>query len=240
MKTIYFLIFACCFSIGYSQKNNSGVYNQQDLSNYNDSERVILSHDNSIKGESYLYGAWNKGMLVMQDTLFFAQNFLRYDAYNDRILVNDNDYDEEAFEVSDYNLTGFSIVESKTNSKHDFVKLATTDFVDHTVTGFFEVVTNPNGTNYLLKKTVKYIYDPNKSKGVAIQNNLQSEFKERTKYYLKNDAGLYVEVRLKKKDILAILNNNPSKLESYIEANDIHFNKDEEVAALADYYYSLQ
>ena len=240
MKYLFFLIFSSFICVVYGQDNSSVVYSQQDLSNFNDSQNVIVYHNSTIKGHEYLYGAWNRGMLVKQDSLFFAQNALRYDAYNDRILVKHGDVEDQAFEINDFNLTGFSIVEADTNVKHYFVNLEESDFVNHHPSGFYEVVFNLENNNYLLKKTVKYIYDPNLSKGVASQNNLQSEFKERISYYLKNNEGLYVKVKLKKKDILNVLNLHTSAMSTYIKAHSIHFNSDEEVAKLANYYYSLK
>lgn len=240
MRTFTFLILACTFSVGFSQKGNSIAYNQSDLANFNDTSNVILYHDDNINGEEYLYGPWNKGMLVMHDSLFFAQNYLRYDAYNDRILIkmNTND-DNKAFQINDSNLTGFSIVDANTNMKHDFVKLNKDYFDVHDPDGFYEVVFNIENKNYLLKKTKKYIYDPNKSKGVAAMNNLPSEFKEKVTYFIKNDKGIYVPVRLKKKDILKILKKHPAELEAYINEHHTHFNQETEVVNLVNYYYSL-
>lgn len=215
------------------------LFAQDVNTNFDGQERVILTHNSAIDGKEYLYGSWNKGFLVMNDSLFFAQNYLRYDAYNDRILVKSAGSENEAFQVNDPNLTGFSLIDEKTNKKHDFVKLQDKHFENHVTNGFFEVVFNVEKSNYLLKKTVVTIYDPNKSKGTLNYSNVQQEFKQKEYYYLKTPEGGYLKVNLKKKDILNVLNAHNQKMNTFIKENKISFSKEEQVAQLVNYYYSL-
>jgi len=237
MKYLMCLVVFVVGTISYGQRADS--YGQNTASSFSGNQRVDLSHDSNIKGNYFLYESWNNGILIMSDSLFFSENHLRYDAYKDRVLIKQGENLKEAFEINDADLTGFSLLDQKHNLKHDFVKLKSNHFLDKSSSGYFEIVSNTYKTNYVLKKTQKYIYDPNKSKGVAAQNNVQSEFKEKTSYYLKNDTGLYVKVRLKKKDILSLLTKHQSKVQSYIQANTIHFNDEQEVAELVNYYYGL-
>lgn len=235
-KLLYVLVFVLG-TIIYGQTPNS--YGQNPTSSFSGSQRVDLNHESNIKGNYYLFDSWNNGVLVMNDTLFFSQSNMRYDGYKDRILIRKGENLKEAFEINDIDLTGFSIFEEKNNLKHDFVKLKTMHFQDNVSSGYFEIISNNYKTNYVLKKTIKYIYDPNKSKGVAAQNNVQSEFKQKTSYFIKNDEGLYVKVRLKKKDVLNILTNNQAKVKSYLDTHTIHFNNEIEVTELVNYYYML-
>lgn len=235
-KLLYVLVFVLG-TIIYGQTPNS--YGQNPTSSFSGSQRVDLNHESNIKGNYYLFDSWNNGVLVMNDTLFFSQSNMRYDGYKDRILIRKGENLKEAFEINDIDLTGFSIFEEKNNLKHDFVKLKTMHFQDNVSSGYFEIISNNYKTNYVLKKTIKYIYDPNKSKGVAAQNNVQSEFKQKTSYFIKNGKNLYVKVRLKKKDILNVLTKNQEKIQSYIKSSAIHFNNEQEVAELVNYYYSL-
>ena len=91
----------------------------------------------------------------------------------------------------------------------------------------------------MIKNTKKVIYDPNKSKGTAAINNYPLEYKDETTYYLKGEDGLYIEVGLKKKAIMRVLNKQATKIQSYIKAKKINFSNELLVADLANYYYSL-
>jgi hypothetical protein len=217
----------------------SNVFSQDPISPFTNSDKVVMNHNYEIKGHEYLYEPWNRGLLVMNDTLFFMQNYLRYDAYNDRVLVKKHNNDSNVFEINDIDLTGFSITDASNINKHNYVKLQPSNFLDGKSSGFFEVVMNIYRTNYFLMKTTKIIYDPNKSKGTQAQNNLQSEFREKKYYFVKNEAGLYVKVRLKKKDIMALLTNHSSQVNAYIYSRKVNFNRPKQVAQLVNYYYTL-
>jgi len=65
------------------------------------------------------------------------------------------------------------------------------------------------------------------------------EYKDETTYYLKGEDGLYVEIGLKKKEVMHVLNKHATKIQSYIKAKKINFSNELQVAHLANYYYSL-
>lgn len=200
---------------------------------------LIIRRSSEIKGNDYIYNEWNLGMLVLNDSIFSKQEHLKYDVYNDRVCIKYSDNLDEIIEITDRSLTGFSILEGDSRLKHDFVKLNSSNFTGEANTGFYEIVFNIQNTNYFIKKNAKIVFDPNRSKGSQTENNFPLEYQDKTTYYLKNDKGLYKEVRLKEKDIMPILKHNTKALSSYIEAYDIRFNKEEDVMKLVNYYYSL-
>ena len=209
-KTIYFLLGLFIFK-GFSQNplQNSPIYG---------GEQVIIEANNNIKGNDFIFDEWNKGILVLNDSIFSKHEYIRYDAYNDRVLVN---YTNKVIEIDDNSLTSFSIFENKSNVKHDFVKLRRLNFKNEMPSGFYEVVFNVENTNYFIKKNIKFIYDPNRSKGSQTINNYPLEYKDKKVYYIKNNEGLYVKVRLKKNDIMGILTKNESLLNNYIKLKKV-------------------
>lgn len=231
----YFLLFVCSFFYvnAFSQNSPDNLYREYKA-------WIDIKNTEGIQGTKFMYGDWNQGMLVLSDSLFFMQNNLAYDAYSTKILIKKDENSETVFEVNDINLTGFSIIENQNKIKHDFVRLQSKYFKDVHVSGYFEVVKNSFQTNYLIKNTQKVIYDPNKSKGTAALNNFPLEYKDEITYYLKGEDGLYVEVNLKKKEIMNLLGKHSEKIAAYIKSKKISFTNELQVAELVNYYYSLE
>jgi hypothetical protein len=200
---------------------------------------IDIKDTKGVQGTKFLYGTWNKGMLVLNDSLFFMQNNLAYDAYDAKIFIKQENTAETVFEVNDVSLTGFSIFD-ETNQKHDFVKLNHTNFKTTTaIEAYYEILNNSYKTNYFIKSTVIVLFDPNKSKGTAAINNYPLEFKEAVNYYIKETNNLYVEVKLRKKEILKLLTKHTDKIDQFIKTKNISFNNELQVAELVNYYYSL-
>lgn len=204
-----------------------------------DRGRVIIVQSNEIKGKDYIYDEWNKGMLVLNDSVFSVQDYLKYDALKDRVFIKNMSNVSEVIEISDKSLTGFSILEKDRNIKHDFVKLQKKYFTGDTEKGFFEVVFNLQNTNYFIKRTTKILFDPNRSEGSQTINNYPLEYQDKVTYYIKNKDGLYEKVKLNKKEINSVINQHSNEIDSFVKMNKINYNKESDVMKLVNYYYSL-
>lgn len=213
-------------------------YSQSPYSPINGSQKVIIENYTTVKGSEFIYNKWNKGVIVLYDSIFSVQEAIGYDAYKQRLLLKLKG-ENEAIEIDDNLVTGFAFFDSNSGLKHDFVKLNSNNFEYVTQQGFFEIVYNLENKNYLIKKNEKILFDPNKSKGVEAINNLPLEFQDKTTYFIKNDKGSYVEVRLRKKDIKAVLKKHPNLLNTYITNRKVSFSKESDVVNLINYYYSL-
>lgn len=204
-----------------------------------DRGNIIIKQNSDIKGKDYLYEEWNKGMLVLNDSIFSRQDYLKYDALKDRVLIKNMSNIEEVIEINDKSLTGFSILEKDGNIKHDFVKLQRKYFTGNAENGFYEVVFNLQNTNYFIKRTTKILYDPNRSEGSQTINNYPLEYRDKQTYYIKNKDGMYEAIRLNKKEINTILNQHPNEISAYVKRNKVNYNKESDVMKLVNYYYSL-
>ena len=232
MKSIKFLFFVLMCSISAAQ-NPLSLFQEG-------GGRIILEQKNEYKGNLYVYDEWNKGMLVLNDSIFSVQDYLKYDAYNDRVLIKNMKNLDEIIEIYDNSLTGFSILDPVNNMKHDFVKLNAAKFEDKVEGKYFEIVFNIEKTNYFLKRTSKILYDPSKSKGTQPINAIPLEYRDIVTYYLKNEKELYVEVKLNKKDIMAVLNKHTNVIANYIKKNKVSFKKESNILKLVNFYYSLK
>ena len=201
--------------------------------------RIIIPTNSDIKGDDFLYDEWNNGILVLFDSVFSEQKYLKYDAYLDRILIKNMNNLDEIIEITDNSITGFALIEKKNNVKHNFVRLKKEHFTDESVEGFYEVVFNFERTNYFLKKNTIAVFDPNRSEGSQTINNLPSEYKNKITYYIKNDGDLYVKTRLSKKKIKEILSDHTKLVDTFIKSNKISFSDEGDVMKLINYYYSL-
>jgi hypothetical protein len=235
MKKILYLSLVLSFTQLFSQIDNQN-FNTDYLSKV-DRGSITITKNPNIKGHSYLYNDWNTGFLVLNDSIFSRQNNIRYDAYKGILYVK---IKGEIIEILDKKVTGFSILDRYKNQKHDFVRLLSSNFKDGDTDGFYQVVTNLQNTNYLIKKNQKIIYDPNRSKGSQTVNNYAQEFRDKITYYIKSDDGLYVKVRLNKKDIKSVLNKHPKLVNSYIKNHKIKFSKEKDIIHLLNYYYSIK
>ncbi|MGK0253968.1 MAG: hypothetical protein ACI9OE_001453 [Mariniflexile sp.] len=230
MKSIVSIVLVLFFTNAFSQNLGFG----------GDGIRgMIITPNNDIKGDDYIYKEWNKGLLVLNDSVFSKQDYLKYDAYKDRVLIKYAVKMDEIIEINDGGLTGFSIIENDGYLKHDFIKLKASSFFDRSQNGFYEIVFNVEKTNYFIKKNTKLVFDPNRSKGSQTANNFPLEFQDKTTYFLKDAKGLYNEVRLKEKDIMPVLTGHNEALALYVKVNKIRFKNEEDVMKLVNYYYSL-
>jgi hypothetical protein len=232
MKKIFYFVVSLLFCNVFSQNplQNSPIYG---------GEQVIIDVNSNIKGNDFIYDEWNKGVLVLNDSVFSKQDAIRYNAYKDRVLIK---LKAAVIEIDDKSLTGFSIIENKRNLKHDFVKLKNINFISgysDSASGYYEIIFNVENLNYFIKKNKKEIFDPNRSKGSQTINNYPLEYKDITEYFIKNKEGLYVKVRLKRKDISAFLSQNKHLVNNYIKLKKIKFNKESDVVKLINYYYSI-
>ncbi|MDP3359546.1 MAG: hypothetical protein Q8S41_09375 [Lutibacter sp.] len=218
--------------------------NSQNGDNLHKEDRgnIIISQNSVINGKSYLFDEWNKGMLVLNDSVFSVQDYLKFDAFKNSLFIKMTGAGSdvtEIIEIDDKSVTGFSILEKDKNIKHDFVWLRKKNFNGEAENGFYELVFNLQNTNYFIKKNSKILFDRNRSKGSQTMNNYPLEYQDKITYYIKNSDGLYEEVELKKKYIIALLNMHSKEVEAFVKLKKVNYGKESDVMKLVNYYYSL-
>jgi hypothetical protein len=211
--------------------NNNEVFNGDPM--------LMLSENNQIKGSKYILTEWSEGYLILNDSIFSYQNHILYDQLDGALILKAKD--GSGFKVKDYSVTGFILGEIDSNDRYYFSKVTSSSFENQeNKTKYYEVVNNSKKTNYLIKDTQKYIFDPNRSKGAGTNNNFAREYKEKTTYYIKTKTGKYVKSKLSKKAILKNLNDKNSELKAFLSSKKINFNKEHDVVKVLEYYHSLK
>ena len=211
---------------------------QNDVINVNSGNELRINYKTENKGNPYLYDEWKEGYLVINDTVISPQKKLQIDLEKGELIVGMGE--GRGMIMDDEAITGFAINKENSINKHLYVRLAPSQFKDtDRASRFYEVISNLEKTNYLLKEEQKYLYDPNRSRGYQTENSLPMEWKKRTYYYIKGSSGLYIKTKLNKKAISKILSDKSKEVKSYVSSNKINFKKEHDVVKVLTYYHSL-
>ncbi|MDC9723104.1 MAG: hypothetical protein PSN34_10110 [Urechidicola sp.] len=209
-----------------------------DAINRNSSNALRINYKTENKGNPYLYDEWKKGYLVINDTVISKQDKLQMDLEKGELIVGMGE--GRGTIIDDKSVTGFAINKPDNLNKHFYVRLEPSQFEDTDRTSqFYEVISNLEKTNYLVKEVQKYLYDPNRSRGYQTENSLPMEWKKRTYYFIKNSSGKYIKTKLNKKAVLKVLSDKNKEVKSYVASNKINFKKEHDVVKLLNYYHSL-
>ncbi|MBV1888442.1 MAG: hypothetical protein KUG51_04055 [Urechidicola sp.] len=211
---------------------------QNDIMSLNTSDELRINYKTANIGNPYLYDEWKEGYLVINDTVISHQKKLQVDLQSGELIVGIGE--GRGMIMDDKSITGFAINKDNSVSKHFFVRLESSQFEDSNRTShFYEVISNLAKTNHLIKEVEKYLFDPNKSRGYQTENSFPQEYKERDRYFIKDNKGKYIKTKLSKKSILKILNDKEPELKSFIKSNKINFKKEHDIVKLLDYYHTL-
>ena len=233
MKKIFF-IFALTSFVGFSQNLPISTDNET----LSGDPMLILTENGTIEGSKYMLDNWSEGYVILSDSILSHQNNMHFDQMEGALILKSQG--KGAFKVKDNNVTGFLIQGKREYSKHYFAKINRSSFkTPPSTTKYYEVVNNLTKTNFLIKDVQKYVFDPNRSKGVGANNNFPSVYKEKTVYFLKNKDGKYVKTKLNKKAVLKNLSDKSSELKHFILSNKINFKNEHDVVKLLNHYHSL-
>ena len=237
-KFIILIVFTSFLSFG---QDIGGVASK--LGSYNgiSNRGIDISLKSEKVGHPYMFNNWVKGYLVINDSVYSFQKNIQFNQEQGLLILKARN-NNEGIIITDKKITGFSIQNEAEKLNRDFIRLNTTAFKnikDFPETKFFEIITNLEKTNYLLKDSQKYLFDPNKSKGYATYNNLPIEYKIKVTYLIKRKNGKYVQKKLNKKKILEILKDKKSQINRFIKLNKLNLRKEFDVVKLLNYYHNL-
>jgi len=234
MKKLFFILFIIPALL--IAQNDDGI--QNDVVNRNASNALRINYKTENEGNPYLYDEWKKGYLVINDTVISKQDKLQMDLEKGELIVGMGE--GRGTIIDDKSITGFAINKPDNINKHFYVRLEPSQFEDKDRTShFYEVISNLEKTNYLVKEVQKYLYDPNRSRGYQTENSLPMEWKKRTYYFIKNSSGEYIKTKLNKKAVLKVLSDKNKEVKSYVASNKINLKKEHDIVKLLNYYHSL-
>lgn len=236
MKKVLF-IFALSTFVGFAQTDQ---HNGNGLMDRAGNSPLQINFKSENKGTPYLYDEWKEGYIILNDSVLSPQDNIQLNLVTGDLIIGAGKNKETGFIITDDAVTGFAINKNSAN-RHFYVKVNKNQFKGASNSShFYEVISNLEKTNYLLKDVKKYLFDPNKSKGYMTENSFPMEYKEKVSYFIKNKSGKYVKTKLRKKNILNILEDKNSELKAFIGSKNINFNKEHDIVKLLNYYHTLQ
>ncbi|MDH7444277.1 hypothetical protein [Aquimarina sp. 2201CG14-23] len=176
--------------------------------------------DGSIKGSPFYLGGYKLGE-VFVDGSSRGKTLLRYDGVNDELQFQK---DNETYNVV----------------KKDKLKA----IVDKTVFKIYTYegekqyfITYNTGKNSLLLKPKKKFVDVVKAQS-GYSKDIPAKFVDQYKYFiLKN--GEIQPIKLKKKDVLKVLSDKKSEIESFVSSKKLGYKKEKDLIKVMDYYNTL-
>jgi len=187
------------------------------------------------KESPFLYNQWKEGYLIINDSIASSQKKIHYNLETGELVIGTKT--GKTATLTGESLTGF-VINDKNTAHHFFTKINEIEFENSDSKAlFYEVIYSQQKINYLIKTERKYILGLHKNKGYKGSTPL--DYKKKISYYIKNNYGKYVEIKLNKRTILKVLDDKNLEVKAFALSNKINFNKEHDVIRVLDYYYTL-
>jgi len=206
---------------------SSTTYSETSANQGNDSGAGIYATRENFGEECSMYlNDWTKATIVLKDKTLLTDKLVRYNIYNQEMQFI-SDGDTVAFgnpvEIESVNIDG-SVFIYRDFLSHDEIK-----------DGYFEVLVE-GGCQLLLHRCIAYRYieestDPN-------SNFVKEQYYLSKKYFISENGKTATMLPNKKKEIIAMLEDNEKDIKSYIKQNKIKLCNEEDLKDLISYYNS--
>lgn len=218
MKKILCLILTgFCLQISFSQI----TLHDPTTSRYFDGQKYT-----GILGTPFLFKEWIKGSVVTPKGIY--QNLeLKYDAYENMLLFNK---EEKSYGFED-EVKEFVLMKNvmDSNSYQYFIKGVIADGLSSNK----YVQTLSNGKIKLYKQISKLMTEVNQ-----VNEGTKKSFTNVTKYFA-GAEGHIQQINFNKKELLFLLKDMDAEMQQFIKDRSINFKKEEDAAALINYYNQL-
>lgn len=220
MKKFCFLLLLLPLSIAFVQAQISNV------PTYGSALLKTKKYEN-IKGSAYLYDAWNSGSIINKDGVAFANVMLKYDAYKDKIEINQENQVME-INAAEYPKFTFTFFEQNNGKviKHNFSNGF--DVPGYTKSSYFDILYQ--GSHTVLKKTKKSFSEENVSNYGT--SDVQKVFQENSYYFIIDPNGVVKEVKLSKKSVVEMFPQKKAIIEKFVSEGKLKIKTQEELVAL--------
>lgn len=184
--------------------------------------RIESFSEKNIKGNKY-YKEEYKIAEIYVNNKKIHEYAVRYDAYSDEIEVAANN---KTFALS----KGKNIRVLLKDSEY---KLLDTEDKK----GYFIILNKNKEISLVLKarKKIKKAVQAKSGYGAEVPPSFIKEYT----YFIQEKEGGLKEIKLKKKDIIAVLKDKKDQIEEFASSKKINFKKEEDVITVIDYYNTL-
>ncbi|MDY8137713.1 hypothetical protein [Aquimarina sp. 2201CG5-10] len=184
-------------------------------------EKVIT--EDGIAGSKYHEEKYKMATVYLNGKVIH-EYAIRYNAYHDEIEILNG---EKPFALLKQD--GVEVV----LKNYSYVMMKN----DVGIKGYFIDFNKDASTSLVLKpkKTLKKAVEPSSGLG----GTMPPTFTEDYQYYIKDKSGNLKTVRLKKKDLLKVLNDKKSEIEKYASSSKLSYKKEKDVIKILDHYNTL-
>jgi len=180
------------------------------------------------QGSPYLYDSYVPGKMIVNDEQTF-QIMVRYNAYSDVFEMLDDNNRSSALYKLDYVkiiMTGreYQIYSYQDNGKQ--------------IEGYLENLSVSGDTKFFRKDSKKFV-DLVKAETGYEKDKPAKFVLESPKYYAQKKDESLKEIKLKKKDILALFQSHKNEVSTFVKKQKLNLKRQEDVIKLFDYYNTL-
>ena len=202
---------------------------------------------NNYKGTPLLLKSWAQAEVLFSDGKLYKMPYVNYDALSDQFVVylkgnkvkNNELFDKDLPLISLKPEDVVSLTLKNADNYRKFIKVSELHFLNPPKTRFFEYYSDSPEDAFVLRSYLKKIAH-NRLSDMPYSDSLEEfVFNYYDQDYIKNNNGMYIPVKLKKKTVFKVLNDpkHEKALKNYIKKHKLKMSKPEDVQKLLEYYY---
>ena len=185
-----------------------------------------------IEGHQYFLDDWGTGKIIINDSINAPQARIQFDMVSGEPILGNSAKEKKGFILRDNSVTGFVINNTK------FIKISKDNFLNEIDKKYF-VTPMFSKNNYLIIAYSKVLKEPYILNNGYNKTDSNKRYVSIKRFYLLNKDSKYVQVKLKKKDILKALSDKEKEVKKYVKSNKLNLKKEKDVVDILDYYHSL-
>lgn len=190
--------------------------------------RIVKSK--RVKGTPYLNDEWLKGYVLITDKSKTETLRIRFNVETNTLefLRNETVYVLDSNKIKGFVIPGLPqdlVFKNGFTSENNDIKHST----------FLRVIIDGEIKFLCHHKTI--LREDISTYGMASQVD---EYVPDTDYYLVTDNGKLHEIRLKRKDVLRVLDDKEDKIREFVRANNLDYGEEDDVKRIVSFYNSLK
>ncbi|MDA9555003.1 hypothetical protein N9R54_02095 [Pelobium sp.] len=180
-----------------------------------------------VTGTPFLFDAWIKGTVELENGLKYKDVPLKFSAYKDELFFKDSKSDNMLAFVVPVKTFVLDIANDSKVYRNGFP-----DIDSFNGKSYYEVISD--GTTKLLYKSYKTLLEIKPYNSATVEKR----FSDNANYYVFKD-GVMRKFKPSKKDVLALFSNKSTEIDTYLKSEKIDLKKNEDLKKLFEYCSSL-
>lgn len=190
------------------------------------------------QGHQFLLENWVEGFLVDNNGKLSSKKLLNLDIYKNTPTYKFSNSQKDIFVLDNSLYSGFVLID-KNKKQYIFSKIDGKKFKRaKKETKYYQLLNAPKKN--LILESVKKMKDPNaRGWSSSRDNTLSAKFIKKDNYYVLNNSGKYVKIKLKESSLVSALKDKKRQIRAYIKSKNMKIKTPADVIAVLNYYHSL-